>query len=339
LFRINAAGPDYTTGAGDLFVADNYFANGSTASTGNAIAGTTDDALYQTNRWNANLQYNFPVSAGNYQVVVHFAEIWSGGQTPGVRVFDVIAEGQVMLDDYDIFADVGGYTAATHTFQIPVTDGNLDLDFLASANNAAVNAIEVYSAGSVSGSSLSANPDPVHFFSQQINTTSPPQAVSFVNDGVSAPITVSALSISGADAADFAHNFVGPATIASGDSIVVNFTFTPTTIGLKSAQINVVHDGTNTPLAVALTGEAVDNSFQVQGVVVNHPTCPGDADGSAAAVTTNGMMPFAYLWTPSGQTTDTATGLAEGTYTVRVIDANQDTVYAQVTLVADSLYG
>ncbi|MBL0050355.1 MAG: SprB repeat-containing protein [Bacteroidetes bacterium] len=38
------------------------------------------------------------------------------------------------------------------------------------------------------------------------------------------------------------------------------------------------------------------------------------------------------MWTPTGQTTATATGLAAGSYTVQVTDANGCTVTGQVTL-------
>lgn len=51
-------------------------------------------------------------------------------------------------------------------------------------------------------------------------------------------------------------------------------------------------------------------------------TCPNGSDGSAT-VTASGSSPFSYLWNDSGsQTTNTATGLIEGIYSVIVTDAN-----------------
>lgn len=45
----------------------------------------------------------------------------------------------------------------------------------------------------------------------------------------------------------------------------------------------------------------------------------GNADGTATAVPANGIAPFTYLWS-NGQTAATATGLAQGTYSVVVTD-------------------
>ncbi len=51
-------------------------------------------------------------------------------------------------------------------------------------------------------------------------------------------------------------------------------------------------------------------------------TCFGASNGTATAVAYGGIGPHTYLWTPSGQTTATASGLGPATYTVRATDAN-----------------
>ena len=49
----------------------------------------------------------------------------------------------------------------------------------------------------------------------------------------------------------------------------------------------------------------------------------GDTNGTAFVSASNGAAPYTYLWDdPSSQTSDTAAGLAAGTYTVLVTDAN-----------------
>ncbi|WP_159800444.1 T9SS type A sorting domain-containing protein, partial [Flavobacterium sp. MK4S-17] len=50
--------------------------------------------------------------------------------------------------------------------------------------------------------------------------------------------------------------------------------------------------------------------------------CNGAATGSATVAVTGGTAPYTYAWSPSGGTAATATGLAAGTYTVTVTDAN-----------------
>ena len=50
--------------------------------------------------------------------------------------------------------------------------------------------------------------------------------------------------------------------------------------------------------------------------------CNGGNSGTATATVTGGTSPYTYFWTPSGQTTATATGLSAGSYTVAVLDVN-----------------
>jgi large repetitive protein len=50
--------------------------------------------------------------------------------------------------------------------------------------------------------------------------------------------------------------------------------------------------------------------------------CHGNATGSATVNVTGGTGAYVYNWSPSGGTAATATGLAAGTYTVTVTDAN-----------------
>lgn len=134
-FRINAGGDDYTDTNGDLFVADKAYTNGdfgydggSTASTTSDIAGTEDDPLYQDYRQGTTFSYLFDLSDGDYEVTCFFME--PRARRTGRRVFDVLAEGQVVVDDLDIVAEAGAQlTAHTETFTINVADGQLNIDF------------------------------------------------------------------------------------------------------------------------------------------------------------------------------------------------------------------
>ena len=53
-------------------------------------------ALFQSERYDTSsspeMQWNFPVSNGNYEVRLYFAENYSGTGSPGQRVFDVALE-------------------------------------------------------------------------------------------------------------------------------------------------------------------------------------------------------------------------------------------------------
>jgi len=54
--------------------------------------------------------------------------------------------------------------------------------------------------------------------------------------------------------------------------------------------------------------------------------------GAASVNITSGTSPFTFLWSPGGQTNNTATGLSAGTYTVTVHDNNNSTATASVTI-------
>ena len=130
-FRINAGGPELTNN-GNLFLDDQYFVDGEAFANTSALVPT----LYQTEHTDDDLTfgYQIPVPNGNYDVVLHFAEIFwgaTGGSPGGVgsRIFDVSVEGDLVLDNYDIIADVGSETPVTKTFNVTVNDGSLDMEF------------------------------------------------------------------------------------------------------------------------------------------------------------------------------------------------------------------
>ncbi|MBC6989261.1 malectin domain-containing carbohydrate-binding protein [Hymenobacter sp. BT491] len=180
VYRLNSGGGALTTSIG-AFATDQYFSPnpGSTYSTGSAIAGTTDDALYQTERFGTNFSYALPVANGTYTVKLHFAEIyWTA---VGQRVFDVSLEGNKVLSAYDIFKKVGTNVATVESFPVTVSDGTLNLN-LTSLNtggkdNAKISAIEVLS--TTSGS----NPAPVANAGPDQTITLPTSSVTLAGAG------------------------------------------------------------------------------------------------------------------------------------------------------------
>ena len=144
VFRINAGGPAYTAANGAEFEADKYFFGTSTPySIQGAINGTQDDVLYQTERYGQAFEYKFPVENGTYKVIIHMAELYWSQENR--RVFSINLEGgNPELSAYDIFKQAGGRNAVTKTYyNIDVTDGELDIAFTATKDNAKVSAIEV----------------------------------------------------------------------------------------------------------------------------------------------------------------------------------------------------
>ncbi len=46
---------------------------------------------------------------------------------PGLHIFDVLLEGNMVLYKHDIALEVGSFAADNHTFFLPVTDGQLNV--------------------------------------------------------------------------------------------------------------------------------------------------------------------------------------------------------------------
>ncbi|MBK7366570.1 MAG: hypothetical protein IPJ04_01355 [Candidatus Eisenbacteria bacterium] len=66
---------------------------------------------------------NFPVVPGRHRLRLYFAETYSGITAAGQRVFDVEVEGETVLSNFDVFAQVGANRAwcgrSTSTFPTP----------------------------------------------------------------------------------------------------------------------------------------------------------------------------------------------------------------------------
>lgn len=110
---------------------------------GKAIAGAVDQMLYRANAWGIKWYRLDVPAAATYTVRLHMAE--DHFSAAGKRVFDVVAEGRTVARDVDIFRAVGRAAAHVVEFSVPVTDGRLDVNFVARANNPLVSAVEVVS--------------------------------------------------------------------------------------------------------------------------------------------------------------------------------------------------
>jgi hypothetical protein len=113
------------------------------------VPGTTNDVLYRTYRGNTHLAtpddrtltYNVPIENGTYPVTLHFIDLYS--KTAGQRVFDVRSGSTVLINDLDIYSKVGACAAYDQTVNVPVSNGLLNLAFVASSDYPAISAIEI----------------------------------------------------------------------------------------------------------------------------------------------------------------------------------------------------
>ena len=139
--RINAGGGVFTDSLKKVWSADTGFGGGA-AKTGNvAIAGTTDDALFNSRRVGSNMTFAAAVKNGAYTVRLLLADpVFTAA---GQRVFDVYAEGAKVLAGLDIVKEAGPKAALVKSFTVTVSDGRLDIAFKSIVDSATISGIEI----------------------------------------------------------------------------------------------------------------------------------------------------------------------------------------------------
>lgn len=156
--RINAGGPQVVDSEGLTWSADSSFTGGASHDYGAAtnIVNSSDDILYRTVRYDApaapDLSYNFNLNNGSYVITLHFAEVYSGAFSNNARRFNVAVEGNIALNEFDIFNESGGsYRLITRAIQAQVNDGQLNIVFTHGASdNPFISALEIHASEGVS---------------------------------------------------------------------------------------------------------------------------------------------------------------------------------------------
>lgn len=110
-----------------------------------------------------------------------------------------------------------------------------------------------------SGAAL--NPAGLTFATQTVGTTSAPSTVTLTDTGAGT-LTISSISLTGANASDFAMSTTCGPTLASAGSCAVSLTFTPSAAGTRSAVLTFTDNASNSPQTVAIagTGAALSSS-------------------------------------------------------------------------------
>src|SRR5581483_3869210 len=202
--RVNAGGATYTDGQGNTWSADCCFSGGMVYSNDVSISGTSDPALYLSQRWNTGpFSYSFSgLAPGSYRVTLKFAEI--AYLAPGERQFDVAINGTQVLTNFDVAATAGWNTAVDRSFTVSVgSGGQLTIDFTRGArDNPIVNAVEVVPLSSAGSLSFVSGPQ----------SLTAGQASASMQVGVSAaqPGDVSVALSSSSSAGEFSASASGP---------------------------------------------------------------------------------------------------------------------------------
>ena len=141
--RINCGGGNYVDTLGNTWLADFGFTGGELQNSVLTIANTLDDELYQSERY-GNFIYSFPVITGaTYTINLLLCELYAEVFALGKRVFRVKANNQIVLDNLDIFAEVGARAALIKSFSFTATSNILEISTEGIAENPSLRAIEI----------------------------------------------------------------------------------------------------------------------------------------------------------------------------------------------------
>ncbi|HEU4718609.1 MAG TPA: gliding motility-associated C-terminal domain-containing protein, partial [Bacteroidia bacterium] len=162
-------------------------------------------------------------------------------------------------------------------------------------------------------------------------------AIATINQVVNIIVTSSASSLSCSGACD------GVASAnASGGTVPYSYSWAPN--GQTTQTILNQCAGSYTVTATDAAGcfntatvTFIDPPPIVITMTNTNASCNGVCDGTATANASGGTGAYTYSWAPGGQTTQTATGLCAGTYTVTVHDANNCVSTETVTITEPTL--
>ncbi|MCC5939721.1 MAG: right-handed parallel beta-helix repeat-containing protein [Lunatimonas sp.] len=116
-----------------------------------SFTGASNETLFQSHRFGANMSYKIPVPNGSYTVITFHNETYFGKQVdvtgPRRRVFDIFIEGEVRKSNLDLFVESGNRPISLTFQNIWVSDGLLEIDLAASVNNASISGIAVIPQG------------------------------------------------------------------------------------------------------------------------------------------------------------------------------------------------
>ena len=103
------------------------------------------------------------------------------------------------------------------------------------------------------GTEVKLAPAGLTFLLQTVGTTSTAKTVTLTNAARTA-LTISSITITGANSGDFSQTNTCPASLGAGRSCTISVTFTPTAAGTRTASVSVSDNGGGSPQTVPLSG-------------------------------------------------------------------------------------
>jgi len=131
---------------------------------------------------------------------------------------------------------------------------------------------------------------------------------------------------------DYTYSLGNGVDGAQADSTYANagtYTITSTDIGASNVWMTIA--------LIAVQPNPSCCALSATANIISNENCFGDTKGSAYGIPAKGHAPYTYLWMPIFQTTDTATGLSAGTYSIIISDTVGCSATATVNITQPSL--
>jgi hypothetical protein len=231
---------------------------GDTVTVQNIVSDSTPTDLYQSTRYDpssgSEMQWAFPVQSGEtYEVRVYVAETYltdDSGDNPnsqdGPREYDIAIEGQTVLDNYNMYQDLGHDVGSVKTFEVTPSDDTLNVEFLHELENPMIAGLEVVQ----------------------------------LSDGGNTAPTIDAISnqtVTGGDSTTVSVN----ASDAEGDSVSLSLGQAPDFVTLSNGELTISPtdgDAANSPYTVEVVADdGTDQTAESFQVTVESADTGGDA--------------------------------------------------------------
>jgi hypothetical protein len=121
------------------------------------------------------------------------------------------------------------------------------------SDNAAGSPQTVALTGTGTAPAVSFSTSSITFASQAVGSSSPVSGATLFNTG-NALLSISSISITGANAGDFSQTNTCGVSVAAGGSCNINVVFSPTAAGTRTATISIADNALGTPQSINLTG-------------------------------------------------------------------------------------
>ncbi len=173
----------------------------------------------------------------------------------------------------------------------------------------------------------------ISFGGQTITTKSTPQTITLTDSGMSF-LTISSITMTGANASDFAASNTCGATVASGANCTISVSFTPSLVSAETAAISIVDSAAGSPQTISLTGTG-QNLITSGGLSIN-PTATLAQTGGTVSISSNRPTNFSLVAGSSG--TLTVTDSTHATYTAPTSVPNQNVLAGCPVAPNDSVF-